>query len=471
MKIVIFGTGVYYEKRKHHFSNVEVVAFLDNNSSVQGTLLDGHAICSPNEIYHLEYDYVCIMSNKYAVEMIKQLLELNVSFDKICGFATFIEISKRLVRNGSMQVYYRDDMLPIDPNKPKVLLVPHELSLTGAPVVMLYAARVLQKNGFQPVVLCPVDGNLRQKFIDEGIQVIIDTLITWKNDYLYNWMKQFRLIIVCTLTLGELVDELTDFDVPVIWWLHESEEVYHDFVPRVKPKSIGKNVSIYAGGQRALDTYEKYFLNHDAKLLLYGIPDENPTPEKGYVRKSEEKIVFAVIALVQPRKGQDLFVEAIANMSSEDKKNAEFWIIGPNPGPFPDFMAQVAEGAASEPKIKILGEWSMDKLMSEYPGIDVIVCPSRDDPMPVVLPEGMMFYKTCITTTGSGTAAFIEDGVNGLVCDIDAKALAEKMAWVINNPQELPSIGNAARELFEKVFSEQAFERELMQIVNEKINR
>ena len=45
------------------------------------------------------------------------------------------------------------------------------------------------------------------------------------------------------------------------------------------------------------------------------------------------------------------------------------------------------------------------------------------------------------------------------------------MTWVINNPQELPSIGVAARELFEKVFSEQAFERKFMQIVNEKINR
>lgn len=470
MKIVIFGTGVYYKKRKDNFNNVEIVAFLDNNTSLHGAMLDGHTIYSPNEVNNLEYDYICIMSNQYAVEMIKQLLELNVAIDRICGFATFVEICKRLVRNGSMKVYYKDDMPPIDPNKPKVLLVPHELSLTGAPVIMLYAAKVFQRNGFQSVVLCPIDGNLRQKFVDEGIQVIIDPKTTWKNDYLYNWMKQFCLIMVCTLTLGELVDGLTDFEVPVIWWLHESEEIYPTWFP-LRPKKIGNNVSIYAGGQRALATYEKYFLNHDAKLLLYGIPDENPDPEKGYIKKSEGKIVFAVIAVLQPRKGQDLFVEAIANMPSADKENAEFWIIGPDPGIYPEFMEKVATGAAAEPKIKMFGEWPMEKLMSEYPGIDVIVCPSRDDPMPVVLPEGMMFYKTCITTTGSGTAAFIDDGVNGLVCDIDAKALAEKMSWVINNPKQLPILGTAARKLFENVFSEQAFERELMQIVDEKINR
>lgn len=468
MKVIVFGTGAYYRNRKEYFDGVEIVAFIDNNTDIQNTDLDGVRILAPKDAIGLDYDYVCIMSNQYAVEMIKLLVQLGYDIDKIIGFGTFTEIVERVVTQGCMQIHYRNLPGDVRGDKGKVLLVAHELSLSGAPVVLSYAAEVLKKNGYQPVILSPLDGALREMIMKKGIPVVIEPSITGRNRYLYEWMTEFDLVIICTLTFGQFIGELADFPKPIIWWLHESEEVYSGWWPRAKPERIGENVSIYAGGHRALSTYKKYFENDNCKMLLYGVPNENSNYEAGFEKK-HDGIVFAVVAVLQPRKGQDIFVEAVKKMKASDKENAEFWLIGPDPGIYGDFILAIKEAVGTEPKIKMMGEWQMDKLMAEYPNIDVVVCPSRDDPMPVVLPEAMMFYKTCIVSKGAGTAAFIEDKKNGLICECDADSLAEQMTWVMNHQEALAAIGTEGRKLYDEVFSMEAFEKNLIGLVKEKI--
>ena len=468
MRVIVFGTGAYYRNRKEYFGGVEIIAFIDNNSNIQNTSLDGVPIYAPQDAINLDYDYVCIMSNQYAVEMMKQLVQLGYDIDKIIGFGTFANLVKRVVSQGCMQIHYRNLPGTVRENKGKILLVTHELSLSGAPVVLFYAAEILKKNGYDAVILSPKDGGLREAIMKRGIPVVIDPAITGQNTYLYEWMSEFRLVIICTLTYGEFVGELADFPKPIIWWLHESEEVYSGWWPRAKPERIGENVSIYAGGHYALSTYKKYFGNDNCKMLLYGIPDENSNFEQGYEKK-HEGIVFAVVAVLQPRKGQDISIEAVKKMKDSDKENAEFWLIGPDPGNYPEFTASLSEAVGTEPKIKMMGEWPMEKLKEEYPNIDVIVCPSRDDPMPVVLPEAMMFYKTCIVSKGAGTAVYIEDKKNGLVCECNADSLAEQMTWVVNHQESLAAIGTEGRKLYERVFSTEAFENNLLEIIQEKI--
>ncbi len=468
MKLIVFGTGVYYQKRKEQFDIVEKVAFIDNNAAIQNTCIDGTPVLSPEAAKDLEYDYVCVMSNQYAVEMIKQLMLLGYDSDKIIGFGTYTKLVRNVTREGCMQVHYKNLPKQVQEKKGRVLLVTHELSLSGAPVVLFYAAEILKKNGYEPVMLSPQDGKLREVIMNKGITVVIDFAITGQNAYLYDWMGEFDAVIICTLTYGELIGELADFPKPIIWWLHESEEVYSGWWPKAKPERIGENVSIYAGGHHALNTYKKYFGNDDCKMLLYGIPNENTNAMQGYERK-HEGIVFAVVAVLQPRKGQDIFVEAIKKMKDSDKENAEFWLIGPDPGIYPEFVENLTEAVGTEPKIKMMGEWPMEKLMEEYPNIDVIVCPSRDDPMPVVLPEAMMFYKPCIVAKGAGTVAFIEDKRNGLVCECNADSLAEQMTWVMNHQDALEAIGTEGHRLYEEVFSTEAFEKNLIGIMKEKM--
>lgn len=52
-KLVIFGTGNFYQDEKEKFDmldNIQICAFLDNNVKLRGVLLDGIQIYSPLDL-------------------------------------------------------------------------------------------------------------------------------------------------------------------------------------------------------------------------------------------------------------------------------------------------------------------------------------------------------------------------------------------------------------------------------------
>lgn len=93
--IVIFGTGLYYQNRKDNdfLKKCNIIAFLDNNTQKQGTVLDGIPILNPKEIIKLKYDYIVIMSVYYD-QMFDQLLTFGIDKKKIRSFRQMIEIDE-----------------------------------------------------------------------------------------------------------------------------------------------------------------------------------------------------------------------------------------------------------------------------------------------------------------------------------------------------------------------------------------
>lgn len=471
MKIVVFGTGRFYQNRKKIFAStaLDIVAFMDNDPAKQGQQLDGRPIVAPAAVQNLTFDCICLMvGNAIYPEIHQQLLDLQVPEEKIICYddlrAVATTCSARMLYNSLCA----DTLFPTSGKR--VLLFSHELSLTGAPVVLFYMAQMLKKNGYHPIVVSPLDGPLSARFLEEGIPVVVEPFISGKNAALGAWMRTFDLIVICTLVFGEFVGQLgADFPVPVLWWLHEGTEVYSGWWPRAKPRVLGKNVHIYAVGSRALRVYEEHFQNRDAKPLLYGLPDTNPHPEEGFhPRPAGKKLTFALIGTVQARKGQDLFLEAIGLLSAEERAQAEFLLIGPwTDSVYPEFNQKIRDMAAELPEVQLMGPLSMDQMDALYPQIDVVISPSRDDPMPVVLPEAMRFYKTCITSVETGTASVIQDGVNGLVCQVDAQDIANKMRWILEHQDKLAELGRNGRKLYEDTFSLDAFEKKALQAVAE----
>lgn len=89
MKIIIFGTGLYYKNRKQSLGkDVEITAFLDNDLNKTGKILDGVEIVSPLKVKTLHYDRILLMSRETNhAEMIQQLTELGVGKDDIINYA------------------------------------------------------------------------------------------------------------------------------------------------------------------------------------------------------------------------------------------------------------------------------------------------------------------------------------------------------------------------------------------------
>ena len=104
MKVIFFGTGSYYRNKKSSLKAtlaVEIIAFIDNNSSLWGTEKDGIIIGAPEDVLQAEYDYIVLMSDVYHKEMRVQLLELGVLENKILEFDAFMEKAA----DGSMRFF------------------------------------------------------------------------------------------------------------------------------------------------------------------------------------------------------------------------------------------------------------------------------------------------------------------------------------------------------------------------------
>jgi glycosyltransferase involved in cell wall biosynthesis len=84
-----------------------------------------------------------------------------------------------------------------------------------------------------------------------------------------------------------------------------------------------------------------------------------------------------------------------------------------------------------------------------YSVADIVVLPSRIEPLGLVMIEAGAFKKPFIGGNTGGIAEFIEDGKNGLLVDPEnSKQLAEKIIYLLNNPEVGKMFG---QNLFEKV--------------------
>ena len=111
-----------------------------------------------------------------------------------------------------------------------------------------------------------------------------------------------------------------------------------------------------------------------------------------------------------------------------------------------------------------------EQIKAAYEEIDVVVCPSREDPLPIVMTEGMMYGKVCIASDRTGTADLIREKENGLVCRAeDVDSLADAMEWALTHPEECAAIGRKARQTYESIFTMDAFRERLEDAMEEAL--
>lgn len=174
-------------------------------------------------------------------------------------------------------------------------------------------------------------------------------------------------------------------------------------------------------------------------------------------------MIFAVVGTIDPIKGQDVFIEAIMQLPDEMRAQCEFWLIGGTAG---DFAAEVLRQAAEIPGMKVFGVLDREQMKEIYQTMDVLVCPSREESMSAVTVEAMMHFHPCIVSERTGVAEFVGERKNGLIFPAeDAAALADKMRWMFERREHLNEMGLRARETYERYFSCEAFEQEMVRVV------
>jgi glycosyltransferase involved in cell wall biosynthesis len=139
----------------------------------------------------------------------------------------------------------------------------------------------------------------------------------------------------------------------------------------------------------------------------------------------------AVFGVIEPRKGQDVFLQAAKELAS-DWPNAHFWIIGArNFRDKANYGAQLDTMCASGPlagRVTFTGFRS--DIASLMQAMDVVTLTSvSHETFGMTLVEAMALGRPVVTSGIGATAEIVADGDTGLVVPIkDSKALARAIA-------------------------------------------
>ena len=345
----------------------------------------------------------------------------------------------------------------------KILLLSHDLTLGGPALALYHAAQILRKNGYQAVYGSMLDGPLRRTLTEEGIPIIVDENLMIETMKEAEWTNGYSLIICNTMNYHVFLSERGQ-NVPVVWWLHDALFFYDGIRQEVMEKISQDNMQIWSVGpipKKAVQTFRPDLQIED---LLYGVADQADRKNKV---NSDSVIRFITIGYIEHRKGQDILLEAIKGLEDEFRKKAEFIFVGQNTS----LMAQnLIEASGNIPEIVITGLVDREEIDTLLDRSDVLVCPSREDPMPTVAAEAMMHGLPCLISDTTGTVQYIGDGIDSIVFQSgNAEQLREMLRRCIRGSYNLKEMGRNARGVYEKYFSMQAFENRLMELVEDLV--
>lgn len=153
------------------------------------------------------------------------------------------------------------------------------------------------------------------------------------------------------------------------------------------------------------------------------------TADKGFNDDFRGKRILTMGRL-DSQKGIDIAIEACSILSK--KHDIRWYVLG--------------EGAQREELQKMIDEKSLrDRFIllgakinpySYLSQCDIYVQPSRFEGKSIALEEAKSFRKPIVTTCFTTVADQIEDGVTGLIAEVDAKSIAEKTDLLLSDGEE-----------------------------------
>lgn len=460
-RIIIFGTGAIWGKYQDYvFQHSSIVCFIDNDSAKWNTPFYGTKVVKPQDIFKYTFDFVLIMSNA-ETEMSEQLLSLGVPLEKIW---TWEKYSKEYL--AEKIVCYNFDLS----DKVDIILFTQPMGYSGGTITALYAADALQMIG-KHVVICAqrMEKSFLQEFSDDYKLAIVPAL-PHIGDNLKKIIDQCCAVIVNVFPMLPVAIQVCRIK-PTLWWLHESIPSYGRTMRKYPQYCNGQcmdSLNIKAVSSIAKKNFNHFFPDTAIDTMTYGIPDETIVSESE--EKKGGKIVFAIIGSVIEIKAQDIFLQAIRELNDNEKNMMEVYVIGSfDKSEYAKKVQSLANGLNN---VFFTGNLSRHELKKMYSKIDVVVCPSRADCLPIVVTEAMMYRKACIISDETGTAEYITHGENGLICKAgDVADLAEKIRYFLYNQDESIRIGANGRQVYEQCFSMNIFAENLQCAIDETLSQ
>jgi len=143
----------------------------------------------------------------------------------------------------------------------------------------------------------------------------------------------------------------------------------------------------------------------------------------------QNSVKISFVGRISKYKGIDLFVDAI-NKIHKELPEIEFVIAGKSFGGYhPNY-----ESVLKKDKLTIInGHLSNTEIVDIVDDSQLIVCPYLDASQSGVVMMSLALGKPILVTSAGGLKEYIEEGENGIICEIDANDIAEKIIKYLKN--------------------------------------
>ncbi|MFS3136323.1 glycosyltransferase [Gluconacetobacter sacchari] len=368
-------------------------------------------------------------------------------------------------------ILYIDSPTPIDLflsdkknksfKKKDILLLSHDLTGSGAPKVLYDIAQTLTKEGHYVLVMSPSDGVFRKRLQNANIDVIIDPLCIDGHDSFIGLAKNFDIVLCNTIVTWKIPPKLSGL-TDVYLYSHESDLInyFADTQPEFT-KSLKSATGLLAAGPLTAKSLTR--LTGMVPYILPGCAEQ----QKGRSRPDTSKVIVAIAGTYEPRKGQDLAISAYNNLPSEYKNIVEMKFAGrTNDKIFRQAIEEMAENHRNVTFFDELGHEDIQNFLSDA---DIILVPSRDDPLPLVSMEALALGKILICADTVGTSQYIEDGVSGFVISpLSPENIKNTLIRAIKNRTKWTEISSKGVKIYEKYFSPGVFRSNVVAFIDKQ---
>lgn len=350
----------------------------------------------------------------------------------------------------------------------RVLLVSHEMSLTGAPLMLLNTVKALKRAGFDVSVWSPLNGEAVSLFEDEGFPINIVTVADLSKTLVRESLSTYDLAICNTILCDEYVEHLNG-RLPLLWYLHEADTIGSFVDGNMRRElTLRQSDSLVTVSEYARDRV-KAFNDSPIRVLQNAIPDSSHFSHR---ETSAEKtqLSFMTMGTIIPTKGFDLLCEAYLSMPDSYRRRSKLQIVGHYIEGFDSYAEEMKSIIDQNEGIEYLGFVDTEKEKAAvFDQADVFVLPSRGDACPLVVLEAAMFSKPLIVSDHVGSK-YLVDSQNGIVFESEnIDALRDALMEMIDKRDNLDEMGKRSREKYEKDATVEAYEHQLIQLVETKI--
>jgi GT2 family glycosyltransferase/glycosyltransferase involved in cell wall biosynthesis/SAM-dependent methyltransferase len=353
----------------------------------------------------------------------------------------------------------------------KLLLVAHDLSLSGAPLILYHLARYLAQNGFTITVLSSKDGPLRELYNQVNIKVIVEPTALDDARVLPPFIIEHGVVLVNTILAWRAVHAARAFERPCLWWIHEAQ--YGQQMAFTKHQvteafAIADKIIFPAKATAAL--YAAFCASNNQVCIHTGLDTPTPGALPHGFEKKPEKFYVVNIASVENRKGQDVLLASIAMLPGKIRSQFEVYIVGRILER--KYYRTLSKRFKRQKNIHFIGEVPHTTALAYLQIADVFVLSSRDEVLPVTLLEAMSLGKGIIASRVGGIAEVVDHGVNGILVEPEnARAMAQNLELVYRDREHLTQLSHQARNTFTERLTLNRFGQEFNRLLAEVVDQ